>query len=123
MLSRRQIRYLLGSPHARVIVAERGDRVVGWTVGLIRQHRASRSGRVYAVAVHPDCQGQGLGRQLFEAVLDALRAHRITRVYLEVRRDNAKARKLYEQFGFTEHAPLPDYYGQRRHGVRMKRLT
>jgi ribosomal-protein-alanine N-acetyltransferase len=118
--NRRQIRYLIGDPRATVTVAVRCGRVIGWAVGLVRQHRRSRSGRLYAVAVHPDAQGRHLGRRLVEHTLAALAGLGIERIFLEVRSDNTPAISLYRKMGFADHRELPNYYGEWAHGKRMK---
>ena len=61
---------------------------------------------VLALQVHPEAQGQGLGRLVLEGLLawagDAAgpRLPAITRLELYVRADNHRARKLYESVGF-----------------------
>lgn len=54
------------------------------------------------IAVHPDFQGQGLGRRLFQALLDDIQTRRphILRVELITRESNRRAIALYEQLGF-----------------------
>jgi hypothetical protein len=78
--NRRQIRALIGNPRATVTVAETEGKVLGWSVGLVRQHRKSRSGRLYAIAVHPEAQGHKLGRRLAEHTLSALAGLGIERI-------------------------------------------
>ena len=51
--------------------------------------------------VRTDCQGQGIGTALLEAVLDlADNWLMLRRVELEVYADNQRAVRLYEKFGF-----------------------
>jgi len=52
---------------------------------------------VYVDAAH---RGHGLGRRLMEAVLERARAAGCSAVSLEVRTDNAIARRLYQSLGF-----------------------
>lgn len=54
------------------------------------------------LAVHPECQGQGVGRRLFQAFLDEVRDAQpdILRVELIARESNARALRLYESLGF-----------------------
>ncbi|WP_342328354.1 GNAT family N-acetyltransferase [Pedobacter sp. FW305-3-2-15-E-R2A2] len=54
------------------------------------------------VAVHPACQGKGLGRLLFQTLLDDIQLNRpdILRVELIARESNSKAIQLYERLGF-----------------------
>jgi ribosomal protein S18 acetylase RimI-like enzyme len=54
------------------------------------------------VAVHPEAQGKGLGRALFEAFLETVRTKHpgIQRVELICRESNKGGLKLYESLGF-----------------------
>jgi ribosomal protein S18 acetylase RimI-like enzyme len=54
------------------------------------------------VVVHPEAQGKGLGRALFEALLTEIRTKLpdIQRVELTCRESNTGALKLYESLGF-----------------------
>src|SRR5688500_16383984 len=69
----RQVRGLIVNPRALTVVAHDGRAVFGWASGLPRKHAHGRSGRLYALAVHPDAQGRGLGRLLAERVIHDLR--------------------------------------------------
>ncbi|MBX3363442.1 MAG: GNAT family N-acetyltransferase [Phycisphaeraceae bacterium] len=121
--NRRQVKALVVNPRATVSVAEVDGRVVGWSVGLMRQHRRTRSGRLYAIAIHPSTRGRRLGRLLAEATLSQLSALGLERVYLEVRADNEPAIGLYRKLGFGFKKDLPNYYGHGRHGLRMVRVV
>lgn len=60
------------------------------------------------VAVHPAAQGQGIGRKLFERLLDLVtREHPdITRVELITQETNQRALRLYEGMGFQREGRL-----------------
>ena len=60
------------------------------------------------IAVHPDYQGQGLGRKLFQALLDMVREERrdVLRVELIVRESNGRAIEMYEKLGFVKEGRL-----------------
>lgn len=60
------------------------------------------------VAVHPATQGQGIGRKLFERLLDLVtREHPdITRVELITAETNHRALRLYEGMGFRREGRL-----------------
>ncbi|MFT5422331.1 MAG: ribosomal protein S18 acetylase RimI-like enzyme [Phycisphaerales bacterium] len=122
----KQARRLLKNSRGHVLVAqvegEAGPEVVGWAVALLRTHRKWKSGRIYNVAIDPAWLGRGLGRKLFAAELEWLEDSGIQRTFLEVRADNEPALALYRSAGFETIAPLPDYYGEDLHGVRMRRI-
>lgn len=60
------------------------------------------------IAVSPKAQGRGVGRALFQALLEevVLRRPDIHRVELFVRESNARARALYASLGFVEEGRL-----------------
>ena len=123
-ITKRQLRHLLGSGRSIVAVARSADgRVVGWAIMLLRRHKRNQTARLYSLAVDPDFRGAGLGQRLAEYVLDKAEEKGITRCFLEVADDNERARRLYERLGFVPLAPLPNYYGEGRHGQRMLRVA
>jgi len=60
------------------------------------------------VAVHPEAQGQGIGRRLFIRLLDVVRAEHpdVTRVELITQESNHRALRLYESVGFQREGRL-----------------
>ncbi len=62
------------------------------------------------VAISPDWQGQGLGRNLVLHAIDSSRHHHAQRIFLEVRPSNEIARRLYFNLGFEDIAIRKDYY-------------
>lgn len=48
----------------------------------------------------PECQGQGYGRKLVEALVEHLKEKKIKGLMLHVSRDNEGARKFYKKCGF-----------------------
>ena len=60
------------------------------------------------IAVHPAHQGRGVGRRLFEALLEQVQTGRpdVARVELLVRADNVGAQRLYTSVGFREEGRL-----------------
>ena len=60
------------------------------------------------IAVDPDAQGRGVGRQLFERFMVAVESERtdIRRVELIARESNAKAIRFYESLGFKVEGEL-----------------
>src|SRR5690606_2137071 len=114
-----QVRSLLHNPRATVLVARCQGQLVGWISTLIRNDRAGRVGRIYAVGVHPQMQGRRIGTLLLERGMQRLYQLAPRRIVLEVRQGNHGAISLYQKLGFVDQQFLPDYYGQERHGYRM----
>ena len=99
------------------------DPVFGFAVWQVGNRRAGPSGFVLArlvageaeiltIAVPRAQRRRGLGRDLMEAVLRELHAHRAETLFLEVDEANAPAIALYRRLGFREVARRPAYYEQ-----------
>ena len=89
-----------------IVVAEREDtqEIVGELHAYpYPMRRLAHTLTSLTVAVHPDVQGMGVGRQLFRALLHEVRTKHphIMRVELIVQEHNTRARRLYESVGFV----------------------
>ena len=82
------------------------QRIVGHGVLSV----AAGESHLLNVCVHPDCQGNGFGRQVVEHLLARARAREARSVFLEVRPSNAVACQLYENLGFNEIGIRENYY-------------
>lgn len=107
--SRRQLAHLLRRAHAVTWVAEdEAQRLVGYATLLLR--RNSRTARLYSFCVHPEIQGQGVGRRLLDTLEGEARDRDCEWLTLEVRADNRRALALYRRMGFGLRRWLDDYY-------------
>jgi ribosomal-protein-alanine N-acetyltransferase len=66
------------------------------------------------ISIHSDYRRQGLARSLVSYLLDEARRFHARIAFLEVRKSNAAAQRLYASLGFNEIATRPDYYPARR---------
>jgi ribosomal protein S18 acetylase RimI-like enzyme len=80
------------------LVGEDQGRVVATAMAGFDGHR----GWVNYLAVSPDQQQQGRGRQLMQAVEQALMAMGCPKINLQVRAGNAKALAFYEALGYGQ---------------------
>jgi ribosomal-protein-alanine N-acetyltransferase len=98
---------LAGRPRRDYVVAvdEQGE-ILGYA-GL---DRAGESGDVMTIAVAPAAQGRGLGRHLLTELVRRAELSGIRSLLLEVRADNAAARRLYERGGFEVISVRRRYY-------------
>jgi len=62
------------------------------------------------VAVRPELRGRGYGRALVEHALGHAQAAGARAAFLEVRRSNIAARRLYATLGFVQAGERPRYY-------------
>lgn len=70
------------------------------------------AGQILSIAVHPDCQGMGIGKALVGAGLNHLYSLGVDTVKLEVRPENASALKIYTDYGFVEKGRTIDLQGE-----------
>jgi len=79
-------------------------------IGFIFVLNQAGEGHILNISVHPDYQRQGYGLKLIEEVFRVLKEDGATFAYLEVRKSNTKAIKLYEKLGFIRIGERKDYY-------------
>jgi [ribosomal protein S18]-alanine N-acetyltransferase len=88
------------------ILAEEDGVLAGWA-GLAA---AGGQGDVLTIGVRPELQGRGVGSILLTALLEEAALRGCGEVFLDVRADNDRARRLYERFGFTAVGVRKRYY-------------
>mgnify|MGYP006227808875 CR=1 FL=1 len=87
-------------------LAELDKRVIGYGVMSV----VIDESHILNLCVHPDWQGQGLGRKLIQRMLKLARQHGAETAFLEVRKSNQAALALYNGLGFVEVGRRRDYY-------------
>ncbi|PHM37133.1 ribosomal protein S18-alanine N-acetyltransferase [Xenorhabdus innexi] len=65
---------------------------------------------LFNIAIHPEYQSQGYGRTLLNYLTETLPEKQINTLWLEVRRSNQSAIRLYEDLGFNEVSIRKNYY-------------
>jgi len=70
-------------------------------------------GGVYCLAVRPDARQRGLGGAVLSGLLAAGMDHGVTQSWLQVREENATARRLYQRAGYVDAA---HYHYRSHHG-------
>ena len=78
-------------------------RAAGHTLAVGRVAVAGEWAGLTAVEVHPAHRRRGLATAITAALASAAAARGVTGIYLQVEGDNAPARALYRQAGFTDH--------------------
>lgn len=94
----------LGSPLSKYLVLELEDRIVGY-VGV--KHVADEV-HIMSLAIHPEHRLQGHARTLLTAALNECSGAGYA--YLEVRKSNEPALRLYESLGFAPAGVRRSYY-------------
>ncbi len=85
------------------------DDIVGYHLSTAN----TLGGHLARLAVHPDCQGRGVGTALVANVLRTFESMGLVRVSVNTQKDNLASIKLYEKFGFyrkDESYPVFQYF-------------
>ncbi|MER7461775.1 GNAT family N-acetyltransferase [Streptomyces sp. NPDC097981] len=97
-------KHLADAPHQHVVVAVRGDHVVG-TLQLTVVPGLSRKGAtrsiIEGVRVHADERGRGLGTRLIQWAVDRSLRENCQLVQLTSDATRTDAHRFYERLGFT----------------------
>jgi len=101
-----------------VVAEDAAGELLGWAGVRVVGDEAD----IMTVGVIPAARRHGVGARLVAELLDLARGRGATLAYLEVRFDNAAARRLYEREGFDEVGIRRGYYdGGRVDAVVMQR--
>lgn len=83
---------------------------LGEVQGYALMSLAAGEAHVLNVCVSPQRRGLGLGRYLMRHLLRLAEAGSVERMFLEVRRSNEEALRLYEHLGFSQVGTRKGYY-------------
>lgn len=105
------LRSLEFSTSSAMFVAKKDGKIVGNASfsGMTRERMKHRG--EFAVSVCKSEWGRGIGGKLLEAVIDfAKHTAHAEIISLEVRRDNLRAIRLYEKYGFEKIGTFPGFF-------------
>lgn len=92
----------------------------GKNAGSAIVHVYEKTWRLYSIAIDPDFQNLGLGRQLLDHLIVLAKNEQIQRFTLEADANNTNLLSWYQSFGFNITDHLPDYYGDDEDGYKME---
>lgn len=96
--SEEDIKRALATPTSTLLVMEDKSQVIGSVMTGYDGHR----GWIYYLAVKPECQKQGYGKQLVQAAEDWLKSQGAPKVLLMVRKSNEAVLKFYTNMGYED---------------------
>lgn len=88
------------------MVAEHGDRVVGFMIYELHKSRL----HILNFAVAAEARRRGIGYQMIQKLIGKLSSERRTRITLEVRETNLSAQLFFKESGFLATSVLRDFY-------------
>jgi len=92
--------------------------LAGFAMMEFRDERA----HLVLLAVRPTHRRRGIGRRMFEWLLESALTAGIESMHLEMRVGNDAARRFYRALGFSETIVIPRYYGGSEAALRMIRV-
>lgn len=100
-----QERQAMGFP---VLVVQREADVLGYaSFGPWRAFEGFRHTVEHSVYVHPDHHGQGLGRQLMQALIERARSQHIHVMVAAIEAGNSASIRLHQTLGFAQTGLMP----------------
>ncbi len=83
----------------RIYTVEENDVIIGFTI--LSRENCSDGRAEFRIALNPDMLGQGIGKKLAQMTLkEGFQDFGLQEIYLIVRKNNHRARILYEHVGF-----------------------
>ncbi|TWT88495.1 ribosomal-protein-alanine N-acetyltransferase [Pseudobythopirellula maris] len=101
------------------MVAEQGDRVVGFMIYELHKTRL----HLLNFAVAPNVRRRAVGDQMIRKLVGKLSSQRRTKITLEVRETNLDAQLFFRQSGFVAVDVLRDYYDDSPEDAYLMQLT
>lgn len=118
-LSPRSLQRMAGSETASLLVAEDGDRLLGYSLMLF--HRGTSLARLYSIALAPEARGLGIAEALLRSGEEIAVERGKVFVRLEVNTANHAAIRLYEKLGYRRFGVYHDYYEDHSDALRMEK--
>jgi len=97
---------LLENDFSRIYVLEEDQMIIGYISYRVVDDKAE----LLNFLIRTDYQTQGHGKNLFDFVLNELKAEDVKTLILEVRVSNLRAINFYEKYGFIEVLTIKNYY-------------
>ncbi len=114
-----------GVPTFKGFAEARGAVIVQFENAFALGRVIADEGELLTIAVHPDAQGQGVGRDCLEVFELEAAKNGAKRIFLEVSAQNVPAIRLYQSSGYSETGRRPGYYtapnGQRSDALMMSK--
>ncbi|MDO9629197.1 MAG: ribosomal protein S18-alanine N-acetyltransferase [Acholeplasmataceae bacterium] len=106
------------NPFAHYFVYEKNKDIIGY-IGF---RAIDKESEMMNFCVHPEYQGQGIGKEILEYAIQYLKDLRVKTILLEVRKSNKKGIAIYEKFGFKQSHVRKNYYGSEDAFVYIKEV-
>ncbi len=103
-----RIRNILAQDNQMIFVVEHEDQLVGFLEAVGGSYRRNHDCGYIVIGIRQDFAGQGIGKELFEALEKWAVDHRLHRLELTVMSHNERATHLYQKMGFKTEGTRKD---------------
>jgi ribosomal protein S18 acetylase RimI-like enzyme len=118
-ISRRSFRHLLTAGNSLTLVDARRGHLRGYITLLFRS--STTVARIYSIATHNEHMGQGVAAALLRAAERAATACACITMRLEIRKDNAASRRLFQSRSYRIFGEYSDYYEDGMDAFRLQK--
>lgn len=87
-------------------MAEASEKVVGYVACLV----SDGMGHLDSIAVEDDFRGKGIGKKLYNFIVNYFQKKKVEIIELEVRPENKKVIEWYQRLGFKIVKRIKDYF-------------
>ncbi len=119
--SKRTLAHLVSNANGLCLVCESSTQKHLLAYSSVLYRKDSTIARLYAIAVHPDYQGQGIAKTILATAEQQALQHGCCSMRLEVRQDNKNAIGLYLKLGYLPFGCYPSYYSDQMSALRMEK--
>ncbi len=102
-----------------LVLAYKDEQLIGYTLYHVIEEKDQALLHINHFAVDPTCQGQGIGKKLLEATIEA--EPETVAVVLTTRIHNTQAQAFYKKQGFYEIAPLDSIIFDTRYSLLLRK--
>ncbi len=103
-----RIRNVLSQDNQMIFVVEHEGQLVGFLAALGGNYRRNHDCAYIVIGIRQDFAGQGIGKELFEALEKWAVDHKLHRLELTVMPHNERAIHLYQKMGFKTEGTKKD---------------
>lgn len=114
-----QFQEIISYKNAIHLIAEKSD---GEVLALIIASKTMVEADIYMLAVKKNYQGKGIGKKIFQELIDELKNSDLETIFLEVRESNIAAKSVYRKLGFIEIGHRKDYYSKPKEDALMMKI-
>lgn len=118
-ISIRDLRTMMNKTSVTQVITKGGN-IIGFNTGRIKLGLSGLYGRGDIIVIKDSYRGLGIGRHLTLNMGRIFKTAGCRQMLIEVKKDNTKAIKLYENIGFKKTGNLKDFYSKGLDAILMK---